>query len=75
MTDRITNREPEPEHRVFYRGYVLKATQNQETEIWTLSYNLEGNSPVISKRKFGTAKGAIDHGKGMIDFLLGKQDH
>ncbi|MBD1871016.1 hypothetical protein H6F95_27665 [Cyanobacteria bacterium FACHB-471] len=72
MTDETINREPEPEYRVFYRGYVLQATQDQETKIWTLSYNLGGSPPVNSKLEFGRAKGALNHGKGMIDFLLGK---
>lgn len=72
MTDRTTNREPEPEYGSSYRGYVLKATQNQETKIWTLSYNLGGYSPVNSKRKFENAREAIDHSKRIIDSLLGE---
>lgn len=77
MTDGATNKETDPkrEYQVFHQGYVLKATQNRETRIWKLSYNLGGNPPVNSKFEWRSAKEAIDHGKRMIDSLLGRQDH
>ncbi|WP_190680761.1 hypothetical protein [Leptolyngbya sp. FACHB-671] len=75
MTDGTPNREPKPEYRVFYRGYGLKVTQDQKLKVWTLSYSLKDYPPVISKLKWKNVKEAIDHGKRMIDSLLGKQDH
>ncbi|MBD2066073.1 hypothetical protein H6F93_00735 [Leptolyngbya sp. FACHB-671] len=62
MTDGTTNREPEPENQVSYHGYLLKATQNRETKVWTVSYNLEGNPPFNSKIKWQNPKEAKNLG-------------
>jgi hypothetical protein len=77
MTDRTTSEEPEPkrEYQVSHRGYLLKATQNRETRIWMLSYNIGSNPPANSKFKWRSAKEALDHGKRMIDSLIGNQDY
>jgi hypothetical protein len=71
MTDESISKEPEPEHQIFYRGYVLKATQNRKSRTWTLSYRLRDYPPIESKLEWQKYEEAFDHGKRMVDFSLG----